>query len=377
MLLVSCGSTPEALPAGRPELRGTEEEEAAGERSAEVAVDEREATPAADPVAGTEPSPRDPAGSEGPIRPQKDGLLYNLATDLNGRPPAGENGADGKSAARASRHEAGEAEVVRLPPLADGVGGLGAYSEESLLTELDARFSAEWTALSGGIGNPGADVADPRRDEAARRLIALAAIRPPEEPGPLTEALAYSMSDRRKMEHKLLAAAYLEMQGRGDEARRLVASVAGGAPGALPVGPTPGAFHIAGLAFARTIDGPGKFTAAPPSQVAPGKTVLIYGEFRGFHNLLQEAEGGKEPVHRCAFAGSLRLISPAEEEIDRLEFLPEGRGLQEAPAAKEIVNFWARYRIPPNLKPGKHRIVVEGRDILAGSTASAEIEFDV
>ncbi len=39
------------------------------------------------------------------------------------------------------------------------------------------------------------------------------------------------------------------------------------------------------------------------------------------------------------------------------------------------MNFWARYKIPADMRQGSYKLVVDARDMLAEAAASAEIEF--
>jgi hypothetical protein len=272
--------------------------------------------------------------------------------------------------------------VVERPE--DRLAFLARLPEDQLVAELTSRCAREWTLLAGGIGSPVAEHFDPRLEEAARRLVVVGLLRPGRAAGeaePLGGALAFAMAPERSIEQRLIAAAYLEGAGRSDEARALLANLwpAGPEEKARPEKDSPPAqasFAVEGLAFATSIEGPGIYTPAPASQIAPGSLVLVYGEFRGFRSVPQE-EGPDGRSYARAFAASLSLLSSTGEEVDRLDFLPEARGRQLATDAVETVNFWARYRIPARLEPGKYRLVVEARDVLGGQSASGELKFDL
>lgn len=259
---------------------------------------------------------------------------------------------------------------------------LAGLPEDQLLAELASRYAREWTILSGGIGSPVAEDFDPRLEEAAKRLIVLGLLRPGHaaaEADPLGEALTFAMAAERSAEHRLIAAAYLEGAGRTDEARAVLQDLWPSGPEGTDQKSGPPAqvpFSVEGLAFAAGIEGPGIYTPAPASQIAPGNMVLVYGEFRNFRSVIQ-GEGPEGPSYARAFAASLRLLSSTGAEVDRLDFLPEARGRQIAKDAVENVNFWARYRIPARLEPGEYRLVIEARDVLGCASASAELEFDL
>jgi hypothetical protein len=253
-------------------------------------------------------------------------------------------------------------------------GALETFPDGSLIEELESRWSRQWSSLPGGIGQVDED---PQREQLAKRLLAIGFLRPgsAEAPRSIEEALSYARATLREPEHKLMAAAFLESAGRREEAVELVAEVSGGigAPGTETA--LAERFRLENLAFARSIEGPGKFTVAEPEDLRAGKTVLVYGEFRNFRSVLDSR--GDTPVHHRAFAASLELLGESGEKVDRLDFLPEGRGYQAAAEQGAIVNFWARYRISPNLAPGKYRIVVEAKDLLGGAQSSSELTLEL
>jgi hypothetical protein len=251
---------------------------------------------------------------------------------------------------------------------------LETWPDGSLITELESRWSRQWSDLPGGIG--GMDD-DPRREKLATRLLAIGFLRSPEAEPPrsIEEALAYARATLREPQHKLMAAAFLEGAGRRVEAVELIAEVSGGIGAPLAEAPRAERFKLENLAFARTIEGPGKYTVLEPEDLRAGKTVLVYGEFRNFRSVLDSR--GETPVHHRAFAASLKLLKESGEEVDRLDFLPEGRGYQAAGDPGAIVNFWARYRLPQSLAPGKYKLVVEGKDLLAGAQAISEQALEI
>ena len=345
--LVSCGGAPDVVEPGHsdPESLSTapqgkilvagapEKADAAAGAGSETAGDARSAEPVAEDRSG-EP------------------LLYNLDNDADVGSPVAE---------------------VRSVPGA-GPRALETLPDSSLITELESRWSRQWSSLPGGIG--GMDD-DPRREELARRLLAIGFLRSPEAEPPrsIEEALAYARATLREPQHKLMAAAFLEGAGRRVEAVELVAEVSGGIGAPLVEAPRAERFKLENLAFARTIEGPGKYTVLEPEELRGGKTVLVYGEFRNFRSVLDSR--GETPVHHRAFAASLKLLRESGEEVDRLDFLPEGRGYQAAGDPGAIVNFWARYRLPQSLAPGKYRLVVEGKDLLAGAQAISEQAVEI
>jgi hypothetical protein len=350
-LLVSCGGAPEVVEPGPAETEDTSDAPQGKILVAGVPAtgDAADRTGQEKPVDG---HPADPAAESN----DSESVFYNLTDDAK----VGSPGVEVRSVP-----EGRDSPVPR---------SLETWPDGSLITELESRWSRQWSSLPGGIG--GVDD-DPRREDLARRLLAIGFLRSPETqpPGSIEEALAYARAALREPQHKLMAAAFLEGAGRRGEAVELVAEVSGGIGAPLAEAPRADRFKLENLAFARSIEGPGKFTVLEPEDLRAGKSVLVYGEFRNFRSVLDSR--GETPVHHRAFAASMKLLRDSGEEVDRLDFLPEGRGYQAASDPGAIVNFWARYRLPPSLAPGKYRVVVDGKDLLAGTQAISEMGIEI
>jgi len=269
-----------------------------------------------------------------------------------------------------------------------------------LLEEIYRRLEDDWEASAGGLGPSGEPSAADRVEDhaqASRRLIALGllledrgvsgeALRAREA---LRSALAFATAKDAAPEDRLLAATYWIQTGRLEEAAAILEdlfprpplparAVGDAVPPQTPEAPgLQSSFHLASLALARSVDGPGKYLPAAADSVSPVKTILIYGEFRSFRALREVGEDDAQPVYRRSFAASLRLLTAAGAQVDALHFLPEGRGVQVAENQDDMVNFWARYTIPEDLESGQYKIVIDGRDLIGGSSASAELALSV
>ncbi|MBI4604247.1 MAG: hypothetical protein HY721_19990 [Planctomycetes bacterium] len=346
-VLASCGSSPPPRGAGvRPAL----------ERGGEP--DESRARPA-ETETGTE----------------TEKVFYNLT-------PVTLSPAEHPSAQPAARTlRPQDAEAVPAAPRS-----LDDLPDAALVSELQHRWTRRWTALSGGLGKSASTDHEPARREASRHVLALCFLREDHGSGDpiVAEALASAAQDDACDDNRLLAAACLKHAGMDEELHAILETFAGRSEGPAErtgetedEAPAGAPFEVVGLTFARSIEGPGKYEQLDGSEIAPGRTVLIYGEFKNFLSVAETHDRSAKPSYRRAFAAELRVLSPEGEEIDRLVFLPEKRGHQTAPAHAEVMNFWARYRIPASLQPGQYQLVVEARDVLAGSTASAEMPFEV
>jgi hypothetical protein len=248
-------------------------------------------------------------------------------------------------------------------------------SYASLVEEIRKRLTTQWSALSGGLGETSAPDA---RTKLARRLVALTFLledRQAEDPH-FEEALAYARAQDGEATGQLLVAAYLSEAGRLEEARDLIRKLFGLDQGTRVIAPSE-PFVLSNVNLARSIEGPGQFVPAAPIDIAPGKAVLLYGEFENFLSICEEPGDERESTYRRCFSASLKLISASGKEVDYLNFLPESRGVHVGSAPVEIVNFWARYRIPAALKSGKYTLVVEGKDVLGEKSASASLELEI
>ncbi len=259
---------------------------------------------------------------------------------------------------------------------------LGRVPEETLVSELSARWTREWVSLSGGFGQVSIECHDLHILEASKHILALSFLRKDHgaDDEIVQEAIRAAFSDSAGDDHRLLAAACLSHEGKREQVRDVLASLAGEEAETIPTGSEglpQGRFEVVGLAFARSIEGPGEFTRAEEADIGPGKSILVYGEFRNFRSVREQRGDAKEDSYRRVFQASLRILSAEGEEIDRLEFLPESRGRQLASSPAEVMNFWARYKIAADMRPGSYKLVVDARDMLAEAVASAEVEFQL
>jgi hypothetical protein len=301
-----------------------------------------------------------------------DELLFNLASPSPASfPQADESPAEG---ARATAQPAARA-------LAGGARSEAPAPRERLIEDLGSRLEVEWASLSGGVGSRGPDDLEARRRTASVDLIAFSFLRAEgdgESEKILGEAAALvSAADASNLE-RLLLAAYLMRKGEEETARRILAGVLskdGSAASSLtePVAP----FALEGLAFARQIRGPRNYIPLEKSDLVPSRKVLIYGEFQNFKTRRGDAKSKEGPTYLRAFSASLRLVAADGKERDRLDFLPPPLGRSESASEDEIMNFWAEYRIPADLEPGKYKIIVDGKDVIGEASASAHLDLDV
>jgi hypothetical protein len=264
---------------------------------------------------------------------------------------------------------------------------LQSVPDAALVAELAHRRATEWAALAGGLGDTEAPGGDARRTTVARQVLALCFLRQDHGAGDdsVAEAIRAAHIESAGDDLRLLAAACSFHSGRTEEAAEALAGVALTAQDSKKIGRTNDAepeesklrFEVDGLSFARSIEGPGKFTPADSSDLIPGRQVLVYGEFRGFRSVKSEKRGNDPETYRRAFSASLHVVSSSGEEVDRLEFLPESRGMQMTASADDVMNFWARYRVPADLKPGSYKLTVDAKDILGKAESRAQIEFEI
>jgi hypothetical protein len=257
-------------------------------------------------------------------------------------------------------------------------------SYASLVAIVASRLDEDWRSVTGGMGQHETPVErDARRSRVAGRIVAASFLAedPPARDGALAEALQASRIEGSAPEYRLLAAACLLRAGASDEAWALVRSVADEEPSSTsPPDSTTvaeGEFRLANLAFAKSIDGLGKFVPAAGEDLVPGNAILIYGEFHDGASFLEEGSNGEGDRYRRSFSASLAVVSADGVEIDTLDFLPESRGSQTSEGPTDPVNFWARYTIPADLAPGPYRVRIRGTDVLGDSEASAEIPLVV
>lgn len=251
---------------------------------------------------------------------------------------------------------------------------LSVLPEAALLDELARRWSSKWSGAS--------EVTDDADWTMLRDGLALGLLQPDHGSDQIFRSLAMLAASRSAPDDvRLLAAAYHAHHGAPEHAREVLAGLF--EPEAseqqttdLAVASTNDSFQITGLSFARSIEGPSKFTPATLEEILPGRKVLIYGEFRHFKN---EPEGlkGVGTTYRRSFSATLRLLSSTGKELDRLAFLPRDRGLQRSQTESEVMNFWAKYQLPADLPPGTYKFVVEAEDILGDASATGELDLEL
>ena len=281
---------------------------------------------------------------------------------------------------RAQADEEAGPSVVRTP------------SSAQLVSQLVEASTANFKELSGGLGQTPDEGREHARIQAAVSLLALSflAAEPGIDKKVLEEAVQASLGEAGAPEHRLIAAAYLQRCGMTSDACRIVREflstsreaeataqpLAGTSSTEDPAEAVP--FQLSRLTFARSIEGPGQFVPAAPGDIHPGKTILIYGEFKNPRSVEQPAvDGNGGPGYYRSFSAYLRVYASTGEEVDHLEFLSKERGSHTSLRPDELVNFWARYRIPADLASGKYRLVVTARDHVGKSTASAELELSL
>jgi hypothetical protein len=269
-----------------------------------------------------------------------------------------------------------------LPPLSAET-----FDNSELLAVLKRRLAEKWNNLDPAGENEESsnrEPVEPRR-KASVEIIALSFLgESVDADTDLTrQALEAATSESADETQRLIAQAYATHFGTaresGDALTHLAHSTlkkgqdneeAGTSPA---VAPAP--FKIDRLSFAESISGPGNFTPLEEA-VAPGREVLVYGEFRNFHSV-KEIDQNQEVFYRRAFEATLSLFSEVGEEIDGLEFLPRKRGRQLTASRSELMNFWALYRIPAHLRAGRYKIAVNAQDLIGSSSASAELWFEL
>lgn len=261
---------------------------------------------------------------------------------------------------------------------------------EDLVAQVESLVTAHWERISGGLG--GDHVPDGRADDGLQAAAHLLAVTFLGEPRPtdlscLRDAVALAGDPGSPRQYRLLAAACLERIGRPEDAQRIVGEVYApvrAAPGTiLPRALEPsegerpaagsGAFRLERVSFATRIEGPGQFTSADAEDLTPGATVYIYGEFRDAAAVLEQAD---TPGYRRHFSGNLTLLDRGGRVLDTIEFLPRERGAHVSPRPDDLVNFWARFSVPADLSAGPYRVAIHATDVLAGTSAREELQFD-
>jgi hypothetical protein len=104
--------------------------------------------------------------------------------------------------------------------------------------------------------------------------------------------------------------------------------------------------------------------------------VLIYGEFTNADfEVRPDSSPSGAPAHYHSFVAYLQLVTPAGQELDRVDFLPQDRGLHVSRERDEPINFWVRYVVPTELRHGSYRVRIHATDLVAERYATAELEL--
>jgi len=303
-------------------------------------------------------------------RGQTDGLYYRLSSFEDS------GSTDPRKTERQPEQPSGQASAALLPALAPAD-----FPDSTLLAVLRRRLEDKWNKL-GGSEESRSKEESARRRQASVQIIALSFLGESvdEDTDSTRQALDAAASESANETQRLLARAYAAYSGEATETGEgphLVHSIlkehqdpneADQAPAAAP-------FKVDRLSFAESIAGPGKFTPLNKT-VAPGSEVLVYGEFHNFHSV-EEVDENQDIFYRREFEASLSLFSEAGEQIDGLEFLPRKRGRQLTASRSELMNFWALYRIPTDLRTGRYKIAVDAQDLISSRSASAELWFEL
>ena len=279
-------------------------------------------------------------------------------------------------------------------------------SEDDLVRELEARVLRAWQIVAKASGPAGADAefAELQR-QAATRLLALTFLRDDltsEGSNEALTALATGIAGAPEtaeapVEYRLLAAAHV---ARSDGDRQQIEALINDPKGSnalaidtaslsstvenaedigvdplLAVVPSNMGFRVVRMTFAKAIDGPGEFCTLPSRDVKPGNTVYIYGEFEDF--AVTAAEDGKADTNVCAFSASFELVDEEGGIVEELEFLSAKHGRQHVATSTETVNFWARYRIPKGLEPGRYHLRIRATDRIGNAQALSQLGFAV
>jgi hypothetical protein len=252
-------------------------------------------------------------------------------------------------------------------------------AEETLVARIEGIAEARWKAFSGGLGGEGsADQRTEDRLQAAARLLATTFLseRGSSDREALREAVALAADPGSPKEFRLLAAACLERIGMSEDAHRIVGEVGaptrGATAGVGGLAAQRGVFRLERVAFATRIEGPGQFRAAEEEDLKPGSTIYLYGEFRDAATALQD---GDTPSYRRHFSADLTLLDADQRVVESIEFLPREQGAHVSRHPDDLVNFWARLRIPDDPSAGPYRVIVHAKDVLAGICAQEEIQF--
>ena len=329
-----------------------------------------------------------------PLEPESDTLVDRGEAESESHPEVVEEVLD--ALALETKEEQSAPEPV------DPVQVLRDASEDSLVRELEARVLRAWEVVAQPPSTAGADAEFTElQRQAATRLLALTFLRDELAPGEgrneTLMAKATGIADapetaEASVAYRLLAAAHVAKSG-GDpqqiaaliDAQRGSNVAATNSPSSvaeeinvdpsLADVPADEGFRVVRMTFARAIEGPGEFCTLPSRDVKPGKTVYIYGEFENF--AVSAAENGKVDTNVCGFSASFELVDEEGAIVEELEFLSAKHGRQHVATSTETVNFWARYRVPKGLEPGRYHLRIRAADRIGDAEALSQLAFAV
>ena len=257
--------------------------------------------------------------------------------------------------------------------------GLG-EERDALIDEVCARRgepapNAAAAAADARLPDLDRDAADPR-DEAGAAAERGAA------PTPSTDRSAAPEALQRSMERAI---------ARGAEAssRSSPPPDAERAPGAANSPPPPGgggflpetdapvasSFRLKDVAFVTGISDMGRYAKRDANVFNPSEKALIYGEFTGHRERVEQ--GRDAPVFVRRFTGTLALTDASGAVIDSGVFLSAEKGVSRGPARRETINFWAEYTFPADLEPGDYRLRIRAMDLEAGEEATEDLAVTI
>ncbi len=129
-------------------------------------------------------------------------------------------------------------------------------------------------------------------------------------------------------------------------------------------------FRLVDVAFVSKIRGQGDYDLLGRRRFSTGERILLYGEFAGFGELMN-ASGNKQR----GFAGTLKLRDTNGAELDSVVFLSKDAGFEPLTEGNELVNFWARYRIPDSLEPGRYELHVVATDLVTSDRSRVALSL--
>ncbi len=139
--------------------------------------------------------------------------------------------------------------------------------------------------------------------------------------------------------------------------------------------PREGEFALLSVTIASEISGPGDYVPIRSKTFRPGQTVYLYGELTGFEERFDSDADAS--LYTRSFSGSLSLLDPRRRTVDTLTFLTRDEDTSSSPGSQELVNFWARYRFPADLRDGTHEVHLIAHDLVGQQVARAILEVTI